>query len=201
MDPRLSAQDVLRCRLCESPSPPMYCDICHIYLCKACVEEHLSDLSGVHNVIPFQNRLSSNLCRIHSSKECELFCERCVIPMCVQCASKEHNGHGYVGMVKALDSQKAVLNRDLQELEKFILPKYHEIASNFPVEKDIKENIQKLTTAIDKHGDELHREIDNVIKQMKSDLDKMESKILKVLNKHEKKLQALFLKSQRALLI
>lgn len=71
------------------------------------------------------------------------------------------------------------------ELEKFILPKYHEIASNFPVESDVKENIQKLTTAIDKHGDELHREIDNIINEMKSDLKKMESHNIKVLKIHK----------------
>lgn len=161
MYPSTWAQDVLRCRLCETPSPQMYCDICNLYLCKACVEEHLSDRPNEHSVIPFLNHLFPNLCRIHSSKECELFCEQCEKPICVKCASsKEHSGHGYVGMVKALDSQKAVLNRDLMELEKFILPKYHEIASNFPVESDVKENTQKLTTAIDKHGDELHREIE-----------------------------------------
>ncbi|XP_052684062.1 E3 ubiquitin-protein ligase TRIM71-like [Crassostrea angulata] len=191
MDPRTWAQDVLRCRLCETPSPHMYCDICNIYLCKACVDEHLSDRPNEHSVIPFQNHLFPNLCRIHSSKECELFCEQCEKPICVKCASsKEHSGHGYVGMVKALDSQKAVLNRDLQELEKFVLPKYHEIAkivNNFPVEKDIKENIRKSTAAIDKHGDELHREIDNIIKQMKSDLDKM-SQNIEVLKKHKNNL-------------
>nr|XP_022300974.1 uncharacterized protein LOC111109183 [Crassostrea virginica] len=41
MDPSNSAQDVLRCHLCETPVtpvPPLCCEVCHIYLCKVCAE-------------------------------------------------------------------------------------------------------------------------------------------------------------------
>lgn len=154
MLPRSVVQDVLRCQICETQSPPMSCDICHVHLCKACVGEHLSDKSTEHKVLQFNKRGLIPICSRHSTQSCDLYCEKCDIPFCLECVlSSEHLGHKQAGILKILDTKKKALQRDLQEFNKFILPKYREIVSDIPVQRsDLMENSKKLTNAIIKHN-------------------------------------------------
>nr|XP_034316511.1 uncharacterized protein LOC105341518 [Crassostrea gigas] len=190
MDPRNSAQDVVRCTLCQYSVAPMYCEVCLIHLCKDCVEKHFSDSSKVHKVVPLKQYLTTlnyPKCRKHPTKQCELHCEQCDIPICAQCiSSKKHLGHIQNDILKTIESKTGKLEKDLQELEKFLYPKYKEIASNIPVQKaDLSKNSRKLTTAIDKQGKVWQREIDTIITNLKSNVEEMESKHLPILNKQE----------------
>ncbi|XP_052707973.1 uncharacterized protein LOC128183120 [Crassostrea angulata] len=190
MDPRSTAQDVVRCDVCDTPVPPLHCDFCQTNLCKACVGDHVLDFSKKHQVVPFQDRRSiiiSPNCQTHSLKQCELHCEQCDIPICVLCVSSEsHENHKKLDIISYFETKKHDLQTDLQELEKTVIAKYQEIANNVTVQKaDLSKNSKKLTTAIDKHGEVWHREIDIIIQKLKSDLDEMDAKHLAVLKKQE----------------
>lgn len=56
MYPKTWAQDVLRCHLCKTPGPPLYCDICHVHLCTFW-GEHILDETKEHKVVPFKMNL------------------------------------------------------------------------------------------------------------------------------------------------
>uniref|UniRef100_A0A8W8LLN1 B box-type domain-containing protein n=1 Tax=Magallana gigas TaxID=29159 RepID=A0A8W8LLN1_MAGGI len=175
------------CHLCETPGPPMYCAICNKYLCKACEKDHTSDQSKEHKVVPFKKRGYTPKCQRHPSKICEHYCEQCDIPICATClSSEEHNGHQIIEITKTMDNKKEIIQKFLQELEIIIYLKYQEIASIITDQKStLNENSQKLTTEIDKHGEEVHREIDTIIRNMKSNVEEMDTKHLAVLDKQE----------------
>lgn len=190
MDPNCSAQDAVRCTLCTSSVATMFCEVCDINLCKDCIEIHLSDSSKVHKVVSLKQCLATlnyPKCGKHEDMRCELHCEQCKTSICAQCiSSKEHKNHDIVDILKYFESKKEVLHSDLQELEESIFPNYQEIASKIPVHRaDLSKNSQTLTTDFDKQGEEWHKEIENAIMKLKSDIEEMVNRHQAVLNKHE----------------
>lgn len=137
MDPRRLAHDMLRCHLCENPDPPMYCDHCHMHLYKPCVGEHLSDESTEkHKEVLFKKWGLNPQCSKHSIQFCDLYCEECDIPICVECVSSgEHLGHKRVGILKIVENKKEALPRYFEELENTIYLLYQKIASIIRVQR------------------------------------------------------------------
>lgn len=190
MDPNCSAQEAVHCTLCTSSVATMFCEVCDINLCKDCIEIHVSDSSKAHKVISLKQCLATlnyPKCGKHEDMRCELHCEQCNISVCAQCiSSKEHKNHDIVDILKYFGSKKEVLHNDLQELEESIFPSYQEIASKIPVHRaDLSKNSQTLTTDFDKQGEEWHKEIENAIMKLKSDIEEMVNRHQTVLNKHE----------------
>nr|XP_022299110.1 E3 ubiquitin-protein ligase TRIM71-like [Crassostrea virginica]XP_022299111.1 E3 ubiquitin-protein ligase TRIM71-like [Crassostrea virginica] len=186
-DPMYSLQDVIRCDLCETPVPPKHCELCHIHLCEACVEKHLSDQSKDHYIVPFKQRGSIPECPYHSTKACIIFCKDCNVPICKLCSSwGEHVQHKKEDILKAMAEKKELIRKDLQELEESIYPKYEEAATNIPVQRaDVNKRSQKLTTALDKQGEALHTEIDTIMQGMKSDIDDMDAQHIDAIDQQE----------------
>ncbi|XP_078340274.1 uncharacterized protein LOC144627345 [Crassostrea virginica] len=187
MDPMYSLQDVIRCDLCETPIPPKHCELCHIHLCEACVEKHLSDKSKEHYIVSFELRGITSKCTKHSTEVCKEFCTTCNIPLCLLCVdSGEHDHHKTEDILKMYFSKKILMQIDLQDLEKSIFPRYQETATNIPVQRaDVNKRSQKLTTALDKQGEALHTEIDIIIQGMKSEIDDMDAQHIAAIDRQE----------------
>nr|XP_022296518.1 tripartite motif-containing protein 45-like [Crassostrea virginica] len=189
MDPRYSAQDVVRCALCRDAVAPLYCNVCHTHLCGDCVTKHFSDKSKVHNVVPLEQFLSTlnyPKCPTHPTKQCELHCEQCDIPICTSCISSgKHIGHKQLEIFADFESKKEVLRRDLQELEK-IFPKYQESAAIIKTQKtDQLKHSQKLTSQLNIQGEALHREIHTIIQRKQAEIDEMNALHLAAIEKQE----------------
>nr|XP_022309604.1 uncharacterized protein LOC111115235 [Crassostrea virginica]XP_022309605.1 uncharacterized protein LOC111115235 [Crassostrea virginica]XP_022309606.1 uncharacterized protein LOC111115235 [Crassostrea virginica] len=190
MDPPNTAQDIVRCDLCETPVPPMCCDICHVNLCKVCVGEHLSDDSKDHKVVPFHKRgttINYPKCQKHPPKTCELHCKHCNIPICVSCVSTgDHDRHKKVDILKILTSKKELIKKDLHELKKLIRPKFQQAASEIPAQKaGVKQHSLKLTAALNKQGEALHKEINSLIQKKQSEIEAMDEQHLAAITTQE----------------
>lgn len=94
MESEDSLQDLIRCNLCDTPVPALFCDICEKYVCKDCERKHLSDRSKDHKVVSSKCRRFPPRCPKHSFDICNDYCKHCGIQICGQCFfSEEHVGH------------------------------------------------------------------------------------------------------------
>ncbi|XP_056006164.1 uncharacterized protein LOC130050341 [Ostrea edulis] len=185
MFPRRSAQEVIRCDLCEQS----HCELCNINLCVNCVGKHISDSSKREKVVHFLHRESTPSypkCPKHAEKHSELHCEECDIPVCSTCISSgKHKSHDISDILEKLASKTRNLQKDLEELETRICPRYEKMASDVQIEKgELETNYGKLTTAADQQGEVLHQEIAAIVNRRKSDIEEMKNKHLAALNKN-----------------
>ncbi|XP_078321294.1 uncharacterized protein LOC144621587 [Crassostrea virginica] len=190
MNPQYSAQDNVRCDLCETPVPPMCCDICHINLCIACVGVHLSDDSRVHKVVPFHKRGSTinyPKCQKHPPKICELHCKHCNIPICASCVSSgDHDQHKKVDILTISTNKKELIKKDLEELKNLIRPKFQQAVSKIPAQKaGVKQHSLKLAAALNKQGEALHKEINSLIQRKLSEIEEMDEQHLAAITTQE----------------
>lgn len=176
------ALDIVRCDLCDTPVPSLYCDFCHTYLCKACAGEHLLDASKQHYVVPFKDRrcrstVNFPLCKKHSSMQCELYCEQCEVSICDHCVSSDnHESHNIKDYSSIIIRQKDV-QEDLMEFENNLYPKYIMMSKSIMGMKTEQcENSKKITTALIEQGEIWHKEIDTVINNLISRLEEMDLK-------------------------
>ena len=194
MYPHHSAQDVLRCHLCETTVPQYHCGLCHFDLCKACAGAHLLDESREHKIVPIKQRQSPSpeypKCSKHPARQCELFCEPYDFPICVQCvSSKEHKGHEIIDILIKVKNKKKELKNDIQELETSLHSKYQKAVLEIGIKKSkVKENSKKLQKALHSQKDIWYKEIDTNVQNLQSEIDGSESKLLDGLLKEELKL-------------
>lgn len=128
---------------------------------------------------------STVLCKDHSTKICELHCEKCNNPICALCVSSDkHVKHKKVEIWKKIENKKEELRKNLQELEHSILPKHEAFAfDNSDQKANIEKNSRKLKSDIDKHGEEWHKQINTIINKYKSDINEMDATYNAALNK------------------
>lgn len=120
-------------------------------------------------------------------RQCQLYCEDCDVPTCILCiASQRHKAHDVVQLQDIFDVQKDKLKRDLQELRFSIYFKYQKYASEISKQiANIKKNSNEIIALLIKHGKVWHKEIDNIINKMKSEIGKINVKSLNALKEQE----------------
>ncbi|XP_062596039.1 uncharacterized protein LOC134257437 [Saccostrea cucullata] len=168
------AQVAVNCDQCDIKKVQSYCDICFVNLCKACVGEHLSNLSSKHKVVPFQQR-QYTFDQLKFQTELEEG-ESYVYPRYKEMESE----------LRAFNKKKEEMKGDLEELETVLYPQYKEMESEIHEEKsEIESEYETLTSAVTQQGENWHKEIELIVNKQKSEIDEMKHRHLAILEKQE----------------
>nr|XP_022293307.1 uncharacterized protein LOC111103949 isoform X1 [Crassostrea virginica] len=187
------AQEVLTCDLCDNPIQ-QFCNNCQVNLCVECVSKHVDKFQSLsHDIVHFRNRkiqLVCPECKIHSGQRCEVFCHDCQTPVCVMCCIGPHQGHHAVELNKIIAQKKQEIQKETEEIESKLIPKYQEADTNIKIE------ISKATTHYAKLEKEQecqrklwHQEVDSIFDTFDTMIHTMKDSDLNVLTTRHAKLE------------
>lgn len=188
MDDFPSTQDETLCDICKNAIVQSYCDFCNVNLCNPCTGEHILNEYDKHRVVPFHRRKSSLIfpkCGTHHTRTCKIQCKKCTIFVCSFCiASKQHEKHDFIELTEVYKTKKETIVKDTYELENVLTPTYCEITLDLERQiANLDVLYENIATTILEHGEEWHKEIDNLVSKLKTEIKNMKSNHLEILQK------------------
>ncbi|XP_062577462.1 uncharacterized protein LOC134239297 [Saccostrea cucullata] len=193
MDIPRTAQHFLECDIdeCER-NCEFYCNPCHQRLCKQCSEEHLiSPENKNHEVVLYQQRkrqLPVEKCKIHPTKDVDMLCEECQIPVCSKCVTqREHRGHIFTDLETIYAQKYADFQKEISKMQDYFLPTSQNLKKEIKKDSsEIKHIMDNIRTSMKTEGETLKSLVDTVISENMKQLDQIEQSLLEDLNTQDK---------------
>nr|XP_022343916.1 uncharacterized protein LOC111136995 [Crassostrea virginica]XP_022343918.1 uncharacterized protein LOC111136995 [Crassostrea virginica] len=167
-----------------------YCNDCHRPLCEQCREEHLkSPKTKTHEIVLYRHRkqqLPVEKCELHPTRNVDMFCTECNIPLCLKCSIKEHKGHEFEDLEEIYAEKYAAWQSEFSKIQKYSLPTTEELKSD--IENDvteIKKIMESIRTSMKTEAESLKNLVDEVTSENVEHTHTMEKSLLKMLRSQE----------------
>ncbi|XP_078310256.1 uncharacterized protein LOC144617534 [Crassostrea virginica] len=167
-----------------------YCNDCHRPLCEQCREEHLKNSkTKTHEIVLYRHRkqqLPVEKCELHPTRNVDMFCTECNIPLCLKCSIKEHKGHEFEDLEEIYAEKYAAWQSEFSKIQKYSLPTTEELKSD--IENDvteIKKIMESIRTSMKTEAESLKNLVDEVTSENVEHTNTMEKSLLKMLRSQE----------------
>nr|XP_022297078.1 uncharacterized protein LOC111106630 isoform X2 [Crassostrea virginica] len=168
-----------------------YCNACHRPLCEQCRDEHQKSLNTKnHEIVLYRHRkhqLPVEFCQDHPTRNKELFCRECSIPLCSKCSTmKEHKGHDIDDLEEIYADKYAVWQGEFSKIQKYFLPTTNSLKSD--IEEDvteIKKIMESIRTSMKAEAKTLKNLVDEITSESIENTHTMEKTLLKMLKSQE----------------
>ncbi|XP_062607254.1 tripartite motif-containing protein 2-like [Saccostrea cucullata] len=188
-----TAQHFVECGVedCER-NCEFYCNICHQKMCKQCRNQHLkiSDNKN-HEVVLYQQRkrqLPVEKCKIHPTKDIDIFCEECSVPLCSKCSTmQDHRGHQFIDLEIIHTEKFEICQRELSKIHNYFVPTSQDLQREVQEDAtEVKQIMDSIRTSMKSEAESLKNMVDTVLSENMEELHQIEQSLLMKLKSQEK---------------
>ncbi|XP_065938679.1 tripartite motif-containing protein 3 [Magallana gigas] len=165
-----------------------YCNDCHQPMCEQCRDEHQKNKKTKnHEVVLYKLRkrqLPVEKCNIHPTKEIDLLCRECQIPVCSKCTgSKEHRGHLFTNLEIVFDEKVSIYNKEIANIRSYFEPTSQDLKKEIAEDvTEIKKIMEGVRTSMKAEAEAVKKLVDTVTSDKIEQVDKIEQSLLQTLN-------------------
>ncbi|XP_062604723.1 uncharacterized protein LOC134266513 [Saccostrea cucullata] len=187
------AQHFLECgtedceRNCE-----FYCNSCHHQMCKPCRDQHLKIPEHKnHEVVLYQQRrrqLPVKKCKIHPTKDIDIFCEECNVPLCSKCSTmQDHRWHQFFDLEIIYTEKFEICHKELSKIHNYFVPTSEDLQREVQEDAtEVKQIMDSIRTSMKAEAESLKNMVDTVLSENMEELNQIEKSLLEKLKSQEK---------------
>jgi hypothetical protein len=148
-----------------------------------CRDEHLrAPEYKTHEMVLYQQRkrqLPQQKCKIHPTKDTDMLCEECQVPLCSKCATQgDHRGHVLVDSETVYTDKMTICLEEISKVEKYFLPTSQDLQKRIEGDAtEIKMMMDNLRTAIKADGESFKSMVDKVVSDNIHKVDNIEKSL------------------------
>nr|XP_022312755.1 uncharacterized protein LOC111117813 isoform X2 [Crassostrea virginica] len=168
-----------------------YCNDCHQPMCEQCKDEHQTSPNNKdHDIVLYRqrkHRLPKEKCKLHPTKNVDIFCRECNTPLCLKCfLGKKHKGHEFDDLEEIYAEKYALWQGEFSKIQKYFLPTSEGLKTDIKEDvKEIKKIMESIRTSMKAAAESLKNLVDEVTSEKIEHTHTMEKSILQMLNSQE----------------
>nr|XP_022324757.1 uncharacterized protein LOC111125344 [Crassostrea virginica]XP_022324758.1 uncharacterized protein LOC111125344 [Crassostrea virginica]XP_022324759.1 uncharacterized protein LOC111125344 [Crassostrea virginica] len=181
-------QEAVVCDLCQSPVS-FFCRRCGVNLCDPCVLLHLRVKSKFgHDVVDYVSKDDDDvcLCESHPEHKCSAYCKNCDVPICILCVSIKHKSHEISELQDKIDELLKDITRENDRMQSFRDDLERVLHHTAKTASSLSSVYERKKDEVKARGENWHKLIDNHVKKLHQELDKLKKENEAVLLKQKK---------------
>eukprot|EP00105_Crassostrea_gigas_P022067 XP_011441430.1 PREDICTED: uncharacterized protein LOC105338134 [Crassostrea gigas] len=171
-----------------------YCNDCHQTMCEQCRDEHQKNKKTKnHEVVHYKQRkrpLPLEKCKIHPTRNIELLCEECQIPICSKCTgTKEHRGHAFTDLELVFAEKCSHCHIEITKIRSYFEPTSQDLKKEIAGDvTEIKKIIEGVRTSIKTESESVKKLVETITSDKIEQVNKIEQSLLETLNGQNQKI-------------